>query len=81
MLATAFIIAPFALVAGVMVQVMRKYRPVNVVGWIITVVGFGLLSTLRADDAVGKWVGYQIVASIGTGLIVRRALHDQTLHL
>ena len=71
MLATALIIAPFALAAGITVQAMNKYRPVNLVGWIITVVGFGLLSMLKADDAVGKWVGYQIVASIGTGVIVR----------
>ncbi|THG95258.1 hypothetical protein EW026_g6357 [Hermanssonia centrifuga] len=69
MLATALIIAPFALLAGIMVQIMRKYRAVNYLGWIITVVGFGLLSLLKENDAVGKWVGYQIIASVGTGMI------------
>ncbi|KAJ3554089.1 hypothetical protein NM688_g3288 [Phlebia brevispora] len=32
-LASALVIAPFALLAGVMVQVMKKYRPANYIGW------------------------------------------------
>ena len=71
MLGTAMIIAPFALLAGITVQIMKKYRLVNAVGWMITVAGFGVLSTLKAHDSVAKWVGYQVVASIGTGIIVR----------
>lgn len=70
MLATALIIAPFALIAGVMVQVQTKYRPANYIGWIITIVGFGLLSLLRANTTIGKWVGYQVVVAAGTGMIV-----------
>ncbi|OBZ65418.1 putative transporter C3H1.06c [Grifola frondosa] len=69
LLATALVIAFFALIAGVAVQVMNKYRPANAVGWAITIVGFGLLTLLRANAPVGHWVGYQIVASAGTGAI------------
>lgn len=70
MLATALVVAPFALVAGIIVQVQNKYRLANYLGWIITIVGFGLLTLLRADSSIGKWVGYQIVAAAGTGMIV-----------
>ena len=70
MLGTAMIIAPFALVAGITVQVMKKYRPINAIGWMVTVIGFGLLSMLKSEGAVATWVGYQVVASIGTGVIV-----------
>ncbi|KAH8106322.1 iron permease [Cristinia sonorae] len=69
MLATALVIAPFALVAGLMVQIQGKYRPANYVGWGLTMVGFGLLTLLRADTSIGKWVGYQIVAAAGVGMI------------
>ncbi|KAJ7895965.1 MFS general substrate transporter [Mycena olivaceomarginata] len=65
----ALITAPFAFVGGAVVTITQKYRPVNFFGWIMTIVGFGLISTLREDSAVGKWVGYQVVAAIGTGLL------------
>jgi len=69
MFGTALVIAPFALVCGVMVQVQNKYRPANAIGWILTIIGFGLLSLLKADSSTGKWVGYQLVAAAGTGMI------------
>ncbi|GJE93488.1 MFS general substrate transporter [Phanerochaete sordida] len=69
MLATALLIAPFAFVAGVLVQVMKKYRPANLLGWVLTIAGFGVLSLLRADEPVARWVGYQILAAVGTGMI------------
>ncbi|KAJ6543871.1 iron permease [Mycena capillaripes] len=69
MLPGALLIAPFALVAGLTVTVLKKYRAVNWTGWVITIVGFGLYSTLREDSTVGKWVGYQVVAAIGIGLL------------
>ena len=70
-LPSALIVAPFALTCGIIVQITNKYRPVNAVGWIFTVVGFGLLSLLKVDSSIGKWAGFQVVAGIGTGLIVR----------
>lgn len=75
MLATALVIAPFALVAGIMIQVQGRYIPANAIGWMITTVGFGVLSLLRADSTVGKWVGYQLIAAAGTGMIVSLCLH------
>jgi len=69
LLATALVVAPFALICGIMVQVMNKYRPANIIGWIITIIGFGLLTLLKADISTGKWVGYQFVAAAGTGMI------------
>ena len=53
-----------------MVNVQNKYRPANLLGWVVTTVGFGLLSLLKADSTTGQWVGYQIFAAIGTGMIV-----------
>ncbi|KAJ7432135.1 iron permease [Mycena galericulata] len=69
MLATALVVAPFALLAGILVQVLNRYMPSNIAGWVLTIIGFGLLSMLTADSTVGRWVGYQFVAAAGTGMI------------
>ena len=70
MLASALIISPFALICGAVVKITGKYRPVNYAGWILMIIGFGLLSLLKADSDVGHWVGYQILVSAGSGIIV-----------
>lgn len=54
-----------------LVQVTNKYRSSNVIGWILTTVGFGLLSLLRADSSTSQWIGYQILAAAGIGMLVR----------
>ncbi|KAJ7477181.1 MFS general substrate transporter [Mycena galericulata] len=69
LLPSALIVAPFALAAGAIVAISKKYRVVNWTGWVIMIVGFGLLSTLKQDASVGTWVGYQIVAASGVGII------------
>ncbi|KAJ7122881.1 iron permease [Mycena epipterygia] len=65
----ALITAPFAFVAGAVVTIVKKYRVVNWVGWCFIIIGFGLFSTIREDAVVGQWVGYQVVVSIGVGMI------------
>ncbi|KAJ7809511.1 iron permease [Mycena olivaceomarginata] len=65
----SLITTPFALSAGVLITIMGKYRPINWIGWAISIVGFGLVSTFREDSSVGKWVGYQLVGGIGLGLL------------
>ncbi|OCH96313.1 iron permease [Obba rivulosa] len=69
MLATALVIAPFALVCGIMVKTSKKYRPANYLGWVLSAIGFGVLSLLKANSPTSKWVGYQLLVSAGTGLI------------
>jgi hydrogenase/urease accessory protein HupE len=69
-LATALVVAPWALICGVMVAVTGVYRPMNILGWLFSIVGFGLLSTLSDDSSVAKWVGFQFVASAGIGVLV-----------
>ena len=71
MLATALVIAPFALICGIIIKATNKYRPANIMGWVLTIVGFGLLSLLKADSPVKNWVGFQFLVSAGTGMIVR----------
>ncbi|KAJ7658380.1 iron permease [Mycena polygramma] len=61
---------PFAFLAGSIVTMSRKYRPVNWAGWVITIVtAFGLFSTIPEDSVVGKWVGYQVLGAAGLGIL------------
>ena len=71
MLPYSLSIAPFALVAGGTATAMNKYKPQNVLAWACIVVGMGLQSTLHADSAARNWIGFQIVAGIGFGVLVR----------
>ncbi|KAJ6609499.1 iron permease [Mycena sp. CBHHK59/15] len=65
----ALSISPFAFVGGAVITLSQRYRTVNWAGWAITIVGFGLFTTVREDSVVGKWVGYQLIAAIGIGLL------------
>jgi hypothetical protein len=71
MLPTTTVVAPCAIFAGAAIEKLRQYRPVNAVGWALTVVGFGVLSLLNADNSTSEWVCFQIIVSIGTGIMVR----------
>ncbi|KAI9066141.1 MFS general substrate transporter [Trametes sanguinea] len=67
--ATALVMAPSAIVCGIIVKKTNKYRPANYVGWVLIMVGFGLLSLLKADSSTAEWAGYQVITAIGVGII------------
>ncbi|KAI9060770.1 iron permease [Trametes sanguinea] len=69
MLPYSLSIAPFAIVAGATATGMNKYRPQNIIAWACITIGMGLQSTLGADAATRNWIGFQIVAGIGFGLL------------
>ncbi|KAJ7435210.1 iron permease [Mycena galericulata] len=60
---------PFGFVTGAAIMISKKYRVINWIGWVATVIGFGLFSTIRADTSTGKWVVYQIVCALGVGTL------------
>ncbi|KAF7340295.1 Iron permease [Mycena venus] len=69
-LGVAFIAAPMGLIAGVIIQKTNSYRIPIGVGWILMIVGIGLLSTLDADTSRGKSIGYSIIAGMGIGVLI-----------
>lgn len=72
----AFVLSPFALFSGVLIKVVQKYRLVNLVGWVISIIGFGVLSLLRPDSRLGELVGFQFLMAAGVGIIVRFIVCD-----
>lgn len=69
----ALMIAVSALASGIIVQKQKKYIPVNVAGWMLMVVGFGVLSLMKADSTQSQWLGYQVLCAVGIGLLVSPA--------
>ncbi|KAG9075251.1 hypothetical protein FS749_013098 [Ceratobasidium sp. UAMH 11750] len=65
----AFTIAPFAIVTGISTVVLKKYRPQNYIAWGFTLVGMGLLSTLKYDSSKANSIGFQILIGIGAGIL------------
>jgi len=70
MLPYSFSIAPFAIVAGATATVWNRYKLQNVIAWCFITIGMGLQTTLHTDSATRNWVGFEIVAGIGFGLLV-----------
>ena len=56
-----------ALIAGALVTRTQRYRPQMWTGWCLILIGMGLLSTLKADDSVGRAVGFGVLTGVGLG--------------
>nr|VWP00177.1 Polyketide synthase/peptide synthetase [Ganoderma boninense] len=65
----SFTIPAFAIFTGLSVEIFNKYRPQNYVGWIFTIVGFGLFTMLDAKSPAKMYIGFQIPLGIGLGIL------------
>ncbi|KAH9911656.1 MFS general substrate transporter [Fomitopsis serialis] len=65
----AFTVAPTTIVAGAMITVTKRYRPPIWFGWVLLLVGQGLLTTLTATSSKATSIGFQILTGIGIGAV------------
>ena len=65
----SFSIPAFAILTGLSVEIFNKYRPQNYVGWIFTIIGFGLLTMLDPKSNVKMFIGFQIPLGVGLGIL------------
>lgn len=68
-LATACTISAGSLLAGPSVSIVHRYRPQNVIGWILIAVGLGFLTLLRANSSPSTWIGVQVPIGLGIGVL------------
>jgi len=61
-------LAPAAIVSGLLVKKTGRYRLQIWVGWGILLVGFGLMSMLRANTSSAFAVGFSVIVGIGIGI-------------
>ena len=69
MLGMSFTIPAFAIFTGISVEIFNKYRPQNYVGWMFTIVGFGLFTMLGPKSPAKMYIGFQIPLGVGLGIL------------
>lgn len=63
------VVPPLAAAAGVAIAVTRRFKPFNLIAWIILPIGLGLFSTLDHDSSHAAQAGYQSFTAIGGGIV------------
>ncbi|KAL9715560.1 hypothetical protein Ac2012v2_000001 [Leucoagaricus gongylophorus] len=65
----SFSVAPAAIFIGATTSKFNCYRIQNIISWGFVLVGLGLQTTLHVDSAVRNWVGFELIAGIGFGML------------
>ncbi|KIW22757.1 uncharacterized protein PV07_11023 [Cladophialophora immunda] len=58
-------VIPFAVVSGILLSKVGKYRPVHVFGWSAMLVAAGLCSTLDRDSSTAAWACFEVLGAAG----------------
>jgi hypothetical protein len=66
-LPTAIGVLGFAIIGGVLMSKFGKYRTLHAVAFIFSAIGFGLFTILT--PATSRWAVFQLVASVGLGIL------------
>ncbi|KAK4647871.1 uncharacterized protein QC761_105230 [Podospora bellae-mahoneyi] len=69
-LPVSMIMIPFSILAGGGVTVLGKFRPFQFAGISLMTIAMGLFSLLDIESSKGHWVGFQVVAAAGGGLLL-----------
>ncbi|KAL8687737.1 MAG: hypothetical protein Q9218_006178 [Villophora microphyllina] len=64
-----FTVAPASVVAGILITVTGRYRWAVWSGWVLTVLGTGLLYLLDVRTTVAAWIFLNLVGGLGMGLL------------
>jgi len=63
-----------AIVSGIIVTKTSTYRPTMWFGWVVMVVGFGLLITFDERTSLGKQEGFLLLSGVGVGCLFQTPL-------
>ena len=67
-------LAPFAIVAGILLSRFGRYRPIYWAGFAFIAIGCGLFSILKSTSTKPAWVCFQLIMSIGLGSVMTTIL-------
>ena len=65
----ALAIIPFGGLSGLLMSKTGRYIPLHWLGFAMSAIGAGLLSTLSDTSSIAAWVCFQIVAAAGTAVV------------
>ncbi|KAI1346846.1 MFS general substrate transporter [Xylaria sp. FL0043] len=60
----------FAVLAGVLLSYIGRYKLMHAISLGISALAFGLLTRLKDDTPTAEWAWYELIASLGSGLIL-----------
>jgi MFS family permease len=60
-------VIPFAVVSGILLSKVGKYRPIHIFGWSAVLVAAGLCSTLDRHSSTAAWAGFEVLGAAGIG--------------
>lgn len=60
-------LAPSALIAGVAVNRLHRYRPQMWFGWCLVLLGLGFFTRLNSGDEVSLAIGLSVLVGVGIG--------------
>lgn len=60
-------VVPFAVVSGILLSKVGKYRPIYIFGWAAMLVTVGLCSTLDRHSSTAAWGCFEILGAAGLG--------------
>lgn len=64
-----FTVAPAAMVAGLLITKLGRYRWAIWSGWLLTTLGTGLLCYLKVETSTVAWIFLNLVSGLGMGLL------------
>ncbi|EGX88301.1 MFS transporter, putative [Cordyceps militaris CM01] len=71
MLPTVLTTSLFSFIGSVALGKLGYYQPFLLVGAVFLTIGSGMLYTLGPESSAAHYIGYQILASIGSGLVIQ----------
>lgn len=66
---TATLVAPFAVITGQSIERTGKYVYQNYIGWVLVIIGYAIMSLLKANSSTAMSQGLQMVGAIGLGIL------------
>ncbi|KAJ5510574.1 Major facilitator superfamily domain general substrate transporter [Penicillium expansum] len=74
MLPITLVAIPGAVIAVIILSKFGKYKALHLVGFIILTLGMGLFAHLDRYSSDGEWIVFQIIAALGSGMILNTLL-------
>lgn len=61
----------FTIFSGLLITKTGHYIPLMIAGTVLSTIGAGLIYTFDIGTPSSKWIGYQVLAGVGAGLIIQ----------
>ena len=64
-----FTVAPASVIVGIAISITGRFRWALWIGWLLTVLGMGVLCVLSPDTSIPAWIFMNLVPGMGLGML------------